>query len=144
MYHLETTYSIQIWREMSIWFENTFVVVHAYRLKNSLLGQIWRERSILGRKHKALLVQNTQFFVSLRHCTVHQNLTWNVDLVRNRLKNSLLGQIWRERSILGRKHKALLVQNTQFFVSLRHCTVHQNLTWNVDLVRKHIFGRASL
>ena len=53
MYHLETTYFIQIWREMSTWFENTFLVVEAYRLENSLLGQIWREMSIL--------VENTKF-----------------------------------------------------------------------------------
>ena len=64
MYHLESTHFIEIWRKMSIWFENTFLVVQAYRLENSLLGQIWRERSILGRKHKVFLVQNTQFYVS--------------------------------------------------------------------------------
>ena len=52
MYDLETTYFIQIWREMSIWFENTFLVVQAYRIENSLLGhQIWRKLSIFGRKH---------------------------------------------------------------------------------------------
>ena len=43
MYYLETPYFIQIWRKMSTWFENTFLVVRAYRLENSLLGQIWRE-----------------------------------------------------------------------------------------------------
>ena len=43
MYHLESTYFIQIWRNMSTSFENTFLVVQAYRLENSLLGQIWRE-----------------------------------------------------------------------------------------------------
>ena len=52
MYHLETTYFIQIWREMSIYFENTFLVAQAYSLDNSLLGQIWREMSILNWKHK--------------------------------------------------------------------------------------------
>ena len=56
MYHLETTYFIQISREMSIWFENTFLVVQAYRLENSLLAQIWREMSILDRKHKVLCI----------------------------------------------------------------------------------------
>ena len=43
MYYLETPYFIQIWRKMSTWFENTLLVVRAYRLENSLLGQIWRE-----------------------------------------------------------------------------------------------------
>ena len=56
MYYLETTYFIQIWREMSTWFENTVLVVQAYRLENSLLGQIWREMSILNRKHKVLCI----------------------------------------------------------------------------------------
>ena len=51
MFHLETTYFIQILREMSIWFENTFLVVQADRLEKSLLAQIWREMSIFGRKH---------------------------------------------------------------------------------------------
>ena len=53
MYDLETTYFIQIWREMSIWFENTFSVVQTSTLENSLLGLIWRKMSILGRKHKS-------------------------------------------------------------------------------------------
>ena len=52
MYYLETTYFIQIWRQMSTWFENTFLVVQGYRLETSLLGQIGREMSILGRKQK--------------------------------------------------------------------------------------------
>ena len=56
MYHLESTYFIQIWRKMSTSFENTFLVVQAYRLENSLLGQIWREMSILGGKHKVLCI----------------------------------------------------------------------------------------
>ena len=84
MYYLETTCFIQIWREMSTWFENTFLVVQAYkpeihfeaksvvkcrfsventflvvpayRLENSLLGEIWLEMSILGRKHKVLCI----------------------------------------------------------------------------------------
>ena len=56
MYHLETTYFIQIWREISIWLENTFLVVQADRLENSLLPQIWREMSILDRKHKILCI----------------------------------------------------------------------------------------
>ena len=52
MYHLETAQFIQIWRKMSIWLENTFSVVQAYRIENSLLGhQIWRKLSIFGRKH---------------------------------------------------------------------------------------------
>ena len=37
MYYLESTYFIQIWREISTLFENTFLVVQAYRLENSLL-----------------------------------------------------------------------------------------------------------
>ena len=56
MYYLETPYFIQILREMSIWFDNIFLVLKAYRLKNSLLAQIWREMSILGRKHKVLCI----------------------------------------------------------------------------------------
>ena len=56
MYYLETPYFIQIWREMSIWFDNIFLVLQAYRLENSLLAQIWREMSILGRKHKVLCI----------------------------------------------------------------------------------------
>ena len=56
MYYLETTYFIQIWGETSIWFENTFLVVQADRLENSLLAQIWREMSILDRKHKVLCI----------------------------------------------------------------------------------------
>ena len=52
MYYLKTTYFIQIWRQMSTWFENTFLVVQGYRLETSLLGQIGREMSILGRKQK--------------------------------------------------------------------------------------------
>ena len=51
MYYLETTYFIQIWREMSTWFENTFLVVQAYKPENSLWGQICRKMSIFGRKH---------------------------------------------------------------------------------------------
>ena len=49
---------------MSTWFENAFLVVQAYSLENALLGQMWGEMSILDRKHKVLLVQNTQFYVS--------------------------------------------------------------------------------
>ena len=56
MYYLETTYFIQIWGETWIWFQNTFFVVQAYRLETSLLGQIWREMSILGQKHKVLCI----------------------------------------------------------------------------------------
>ena len=52
MYHLETAQFIQIWRKMSIWLENTFLVVQAYRIENLLLGhQIWRKLSIFGQKH---------------------------------------------------------------------------------------------
>ena len=46
----------QIWREMSIYFENTFLVVQAYSLENSLLGQIWREMSIFVGNHKVLYI----------------------------------------------------------------------------------------
>ena len=74
----------QIWREMSIWFENTFLVVQAYRPETSLLGQIWREMSIW--------FENTFFVVQAY-----------------RLETSLLGQIWREISILGRKHTVLCI-----------------------------------
>ena len=52
MYHLETTYFIQIWREMSTWFENTFSVVE----ETAQLIQIWREMSIFGQKHKVLCI----------------------------------------------------------------------------------------
>ena len=51
MYDLETTYFIQIWREMSTWSKNTFSVVQASTLENSLLGQIWPKMSIFGEKH---------------------------------------------------------------------------------------------
>ena len=161
MYHLETTYFIQIWREMSTWFENTFSVVEAYRLENfsfrpnltwnvdfgsktrssmyhletAQLIQIWREMSN-SFENTLLVVQayrletftfrlnltwnvdfgskTHKFYVWPRDYIFHTNFTWNVDLVRTtyfwyvkayRLKNSLLAQIWREMSILGRKHK---------------------------------------
>ena len=51
MYDVETTYFIQIWGEMSIWFENTFLVMQASALENSLLGQIWPKMSIFSQKH---------------------------------------------------------------------------------------------
>ena len=128
MYHLETTYSIQIWRDMSIWFENIFVVVHAYRLKNSLLGQIFREISILGRKHKFFWfktrssmyhLDTAQFIEIWREMSIWFENTFFV-VQAYRLETSLLGQIWREISILGR--------NTQFYVSPRKYIFHPNLT----------------
>ena len=55
-WYIELRVLNQIWREISIWLENTFLVVQADRLENSLLPQIWREMSILDRKHKILCI----------------------------------------------------------------------------------------
>ena len=146
MYHLDTAQFIKIWREMSIWFENTFSVVQAYRLKNLLLGQMWRERSILGWKHKVLLVQNKHAVLCIILHTAQFIKIWremsmwfeNTFLVVQayKLENWLLGH--------SEVKSRFWIENTKFYVLPRNYIFHPNLRWNVDLVQKHIFRRASL
>ena len=75
-----------------------------------------------------------------------------------KLEKTLLAQIWREMSkthssmyhlettyfIQIWREMSIWFENTKFYVSPRDYIFHPNFTWNVDLVRKHIFSRASL